>query len=122
MELKKYMSLELGGKIRGLNFNWGTLKCLDGLIEGDPLEYKAESDKLADLTHYIIRITHAALLSNCLSKKESPDFNAEDVEIWVNELSGFEIEQIINHYNSILTPPKNYANGEVGADTQTANV
>lgn len=120
--LKNYLSLELGGKTRGLKFNIGTLKCLKDVAGVDPLDFKAESDKLSDLLPYAEKILHAALLSNCLSKKEDPDFTTEDVTEWVNELDIPTVTDIIGRYNGIFSTPKSQANGEVGADTQFINV
>lgn len=123
MGLNNYMSLEIGGKVRGLKFNVGTLKCLGDIINGeDPLKFKAQSDNFADILPYATKIAHAAMLSNCLSKKEAPDFTAEDVEQWVNDLSGFDLTTIINNYNGIFNQPKSSANGEVGKDTQPGEV
>lgn len=122
MGINKYMSLEIGGKVRGLNFNWGTVKCLDEIIDVDALSYKPKSDSIKDVDEYVKNITHAALLSNCLSKKEAPSFTSEDVAIWINDLSGFEIEQIMEHYHSMFKPPKPSANGEVSKDTQPGQV
>lgn len=118
MGLNNYMSLEIGGKVRGLKFNVGLLKCLEGIIGGDPLQYKTEGSSFSEILPFAINITHAALLSNCLSKKEAPDFTAEDVEQWVNDLSGYDLTEIINQYNGIFSQPKPSANGEVGKDTQ----
>ena len=119
MGLNNYMSLEIGGRVRGLKFNVGLLKCLEQIIGSDPLEYKSQSGSFVDILPFAINITHAALLSNCLSKKEAPDFTAEDVEQWVNDLSGFELTDIISRYNGIFNQPKPSANGEVGHDTQS---
>lgn len=120
--LKNYLSLELGGKTRGLKFNIGTLKCLKDVAGIDPLDFKAESDKLSDLLPYAEKILHAALLSNCLSKKEDPDFSAADVAEWMDELDIPTVTDIITRYNSIFATPKSAANGEVGKDTQLVNV
>jgi hypothetical protein len=119
--LKNYMTLKLGGQVRGLKFNIGTLKCLRDITGIDPLAYKAESDTFQDLLPYATKIMHAALLSNCLSKKEQPDFRDEDVSVWVDELSVAELTEVIAHYNSIFTT-KLSANGEVGKDTQIVNI
>lgn len=119
MGFKNYMSLELGDKVRGLKFNVGTLKCLGEITGEDPLTFKAEGEEFKAILPYAVKITHAALLSNCLSKKESPDFSAEDVKMWVNDLSGYELTQIISYYNAIFSPPKASANGEVSKDTQS---
>jgi hypothetical protein len=117
-----YLSLELGGKVRGLKFNIGTLRCLKDVAGVDPLDFKAESDKLSDLLPYAEKILHAALLSNCLSKKEAPDFTAEDIAAWFNDLDLPIITDVINRYNGIFSTNKPSANGEVGKDTQIVNV
>lgn len=122
MGFKNYMSLEIGGKVRGLKFNVGTLKCLGDVTCKDPLQYKSEGESFTEILPYAINITHAALLSNCLSKKEQPDFTAAEVEEWVNDLSGFDLTEIINHYNAIFAPPKPSANGEVSKDTQPGQI
>lgn len=116
------MSLELGGAVRGLKFNIGTLKYLGELTGVDPFQFKAEGNNFSDLLPYAIKITHAALLSNCLSKKQDPDFTDADVQSWVDDLSISELTEIVNHYNAIFASPKASANGEVSADTQSANV
>ena len=118
MGLNNYLSLEIGGRVRGLKFNVGTFKCLGEIIGADPLQFKAEGESFADILPYAAKITYAALLSNCLSKKEAPDFAGEDVNQWVTDLSGYELTDIINRYNSIFARPKPSANGEVGKDTQ----
>lgn len=118
---KNYLSLELGGIQRGLKFNIGTLRCLKDVTGIDPLDFKAESDKISDLLPYAEKLMHAALLSNCLSKKEQATFTVEDVTIWFNDLDIATITDIINHYNNIFSASPS-ANGEVGADTQQAVV
>lgn len=116
------MALELGGKQRGLKFNIGTLKFLRDVTGIDPMEYKAESNNFDVLLPYATNILHAALLSNCLSKKDDPDFTAEDVKQWVDELTVSDLTAVILKYNEIFLSPKTQANGEVGADTQPVNV
>jgi hypothetical protein len=116
--VKNYLSLELGGKARGLKFNIGTLRCIKDVAGIDPLSFKAESEKLDDLLVYAEKIMHAALLSNCLSKKEPVDFKAEDVATWFNDLDMPTITEIINLYNGIFSTGQPSANGEVGKDTQ----
>jgi hypothetical protein len=116
--LKNYLSLELGGKSRGLKFNIGTLKCLKEVAGIDPLDFKAESESLSDLLPYAEKIMHAALLSNCLIKKEAPDFTAADVSDWFIDLDIPIITDIINRYNEIFRTSTPSVNGEVGKDTQ----
>lgn len=120
--VKNYLSLELGGKARGLKFNIGTLRCLKDVAGVDPLDFKAESDKFSDLLPYAEKILHAALLSNCLSKKEHADFTDADVSEWMNELDVPTITEIITLYNGIFSTPKLSANREVGKDTQSVIV
>jgi hypothetical protein len=122
MGFKNYISMEIGGKVRGLKFNVGTLKCLADITGTDPLKYKSESDNFTDILPYATKIVHAALLSNCLSKKEAPDFSGEDIELWINDLTGFELTEAINYFNWMFLPPKSTANGEVSKDTQPGEV
>lgn len=116
--VKNYLSLELGGKTRGLKFNIGTLKCMKEISGDDPLELKAEGSDLFSLLPFAERVLHAALLANCLSKKEAADFTADDVAEWMNELDVPTITDIVNLYTGIFTVPKSSANGEVSKDTQ----
>jgi hypothetical protein len=108
----------LGGVSRGLKFNIGTLKCLKDVTGVDPTDFKAESSNFSDLLPYAEKILHAALLSNCLSKKEPPDFTAEDITTWMNELDVPTLTMVINLYNGIFAIQTPSANGEVGKDTQ----
>lgn len=119
---KNYLSLELGGKQRGLKFNIGTLKCLKDVTGVEPTDFKADSTNFSDLLPYAEKILHAALLSNCLSKKEPAEFTTDDVTDWMNELDVPTITIIINLYNGIFTVSEPSANGEVGKDTQSAIV
>jgi hypothetical protein len=116
--VNNYMCLELGGIARGLKFNIGTLRCLSDVAGIDPIDFKAESNKLNDLLPFAEKIFHAALLSNCLSKKDAPDFTKEDISEWFNDLDFKTVTSIINHYNSIFNTGKESANGEVSKDTQ----
>jgi hypothetical protein len=120
--VKNYMSLELGGKVRGLKFNVRTLDCFQELFGIDPLTFKAESESYKDIRPYAEKIFHAALLSNCLSKKEQPDFVAEDVAEWMKDLSGYEITTVCTTWNGMWLTPNTAVNGEVGKDTQAAIV
>lgn len=118
--MKNYLQLELGGKPRGLKFNLGTLNYIQELTGTDPFEFKATGSAYSDLLPMATTIVHAALLSNCLSKQEAPDFTENDVRAWMNDIEGVgTLADIINRYNNILNPPKSQANGEVSADTQT---
>jgi len=119
--VNNYLSLELGGKARGLKFNIGTLRCIKDVAGVDPLDFKAESELFTDILPYAEKIFHAALLSNCLSKKEPADFTADDVTAWFNDLDMPTITDIINRYNSIFSASPS-ANGEVGKDTQLVDV
>lgn len=120
--MKNYMQMELGGKVRGLKFNIGTLKYLKEITGVDPVDFKAESNKMEDLIPFATKILHAALLSNIAIKKESPDFIADDVQTWVDDLTVVDLTEVIYKYNEIFTLPKPTANGEVGKNTQLVNV
>jgi len=110
------MSLQLGGKQRGLKFNIGTLNCLRKQYDVDPLNWKSEGGTWDNVFPYGVKILHAALLSNCASKKEEPDFTKEDVEEWANDLSAGELTEVIVSYNNIFSTSKEKANGEVSKD------
>lgn len=116
------MALELGGKTRGLKFNIGTLKYLKEVTGIDPMDFKVESNRFDELLPYATSILHAALLSNCLSKREDPDFSADDIKVWVNELSVGDLTEVIYMYNGIFAVSKPSVNGEVDKDTQLANL
>lgn len=113
------MQLELGGKVRGLKFNMGTYKALEEITGQDPLTYVPESQLHKDLRPYALNVFHAALLSNCKSKKVDPDFTAEDVIEWFDELSITEVTEIINKHSG-KDDSKPSVNGEADKDTQPA--
>lgn len=117
--MKNYLQLELGGKLRGLKFNIGTLHFIQELTGTDPFEFQAASTSFNDLIPYVTHIVHAALLSNCASKKEDPDFTGQNVDEWVNDMNVPILTDIVALYNAIIAVPKATANGEVGANTQT---
>lgn len=110
------MSLQLGGKARGLKFNIGTLQKLKEVYDVDPLNWKSEGTTWDNVFPYGVKILHAALLSNCMSKKEEPDFTQENVEEWALELSAGDLTEVINSYNRIWSTSKEKANGEVSKD------
>jgi hypothetical protein len=117
---KNYITLLLGDKERGLKFNVGTLNFLQSEFDIDPLLFKAESTGWKDLLPYAVKIIYVALLSNCRSKKEEPDFKLADVEQWAEELTGADLTQVVNMWNGqfIFSQKEPSANGEVGKDTQ----
>lgn len=115
---KKYISLELGGQNRGLNFNINTLDYMQSEFDIDPLQFKAESTSWKDLRPYATKIVYVALLSNYKSKKAEIDFSIEDVEAWVGELNGAELTQVVNLWNGQFTAVAEPSpNGEVGSST-----
>lgn len=113
---RKYITLELGGQERGLNFNVNTLEFMQTELGIDPLAYKAESTAWKDLLPYVVNIVYVALLSNCKSKKVDPDFTLENVKEWVGELSGAEMSKVATMWNGQFNdiPQDPSANGEVG--------
>jgi hypothetical protein len=117
---KNYITLLLGEKERGLKFNVGTLNFLQSEFDIDPLLFKAESTGWKDLLPYAVKIIYVAMLSNCRSKKEEPDFKLADVEQWAEELTGADLTQVVNMWNGqfIFSQKEPSANGEVGKDTQ----
>jgi hypothetical protein len=112
---KKYITLELGGKQRGLNFNINTLDFMQSEFDIDPLQFKAESTSWKDLRPYATKIVYVALLSNCKGRKEQPDFEQSDVEVWVGELNGAELTKVVDMWNGQFTVASEPSpNGEVG--------
>jgi hypothetical protein len=83
---KNYIQVELGGKLRGLKFNMGTLRILGELTETDPLKLTTDASEVKTLYGYLKNIVYASLQSNCLNKKEVVDFSEQDVQSWVDEL------------------------------------
>lgn len=116
---KKYITLELGGQERGLNFNVNTLEFMQTELGIDPLAYKAESTAWKDLLPYVVNIVYVALLSNYKSKKIDADFTLEQVREWVGELSGAELSKVATMWNGQFNdiPQEKSANGEVGNST-----
>jgi hypothetical protein len=121
---KNYLSLNLGGKERGLKFNNRTINIIGDLTGNDPLTFIPPSSAWKDLLEYTSTILHAALLSNLASTKEQPDFVKADIDEWLNDLAPEQIYTISNVYAQLLTPSIITTNGEVSSDTrgQATNV
>jgi hypothetical protein len=117
---KNYITLLLGEKERGLKFNVGTLNFMQSEFDIDPLTFKAETTDWKNLLPYAEKIIYVAMLSNCRSKKEQPDFKLADITLWVEELNAADLTQVINMWNGqfLFSQKEPSANGEVGKDTQ----
>ena len=113
--MKNYLQLEIGDQVRGLKFNMRTLDFIQQLTGKDPFTFRAASNDFKDVKEYALVIFHAALLSNCASKKEEPDFKAEEVAEWFHELNPSDVWLIVN---TLSEPVETPANGEVSKDTQ----
>lgn len=113
--MKNYLQLEVGEKARGLKFNMRTLDFIADLTGKDPFSFKPDAEDLKGVSKYAQTIFHAALLSNCASKKEVPDFAEEEVKEWFAELTPGDVALIIDMINAPAQMP---ANGEVSKDTQ----
>lgn len=111
---KNYLQLELGGKKRGLKFNMNTLDKIEQLTGEDPTQFLPATKSYSDAKKYAIILIHAALLSNCDSKKEEPDFTESDVTEWYKELTFSEVTEVINVFKG-----KEAGSGEADGDTQT---
>jgi hypothetical protein len=94
---KNYLRLELGGRERGLNFNMGCLKNIQEISNRDPFSLSVEGDVQHQMRELSI-IVYSALLSNCKSKKEEPDFIEADVVNWVEELDFDEALNVLNAF------------------------
>lgn len=71
-----YISLKIGGKVRGIKF--GNRALLDLIAKHQLQEgVKFSFDLMVDLVYF-------GLLNNCRIKKEDPDFTADDVAEWVD--------------------------------------
>jgi hypothetical protein len=99
---KRQMNLDLGGTTRTLRFNVCTLQCIQEITGQDPLHFKVQSEKWADILPYAINLVHASLLSEYKSKRQQPDFTDEDIKAWVDDLSANELTDVINNYNAIF--------------------
>lgn len=112
------MSLELGGKNRGLPFKIGTLRQLKGLIEGDPFDFLSAkvSGDLDEQIEVVALIAYASLLANAKTKKEDPDFTKQDVQDWMDDL---DFEQVVNILNFFKRAYIGEPSGEEGAHTRT---
>lgn len=99
-----YIQKTLGGVARGLKFNLETLVAFQQITGLDPIASLQRDNVWAEVYPYTIKIIHAALISNCKSKKEQPDFTAEDVEKWVGEeLALDDLTGILTAYYGIFS-------------------
>jgi hypothetical protein len=109
--MSKYLQKELGGRKLGLKFNIGTV-FIAREVAGEEIAHVP-----ADLQESVI-ITYSALLSNCRTKKEEPDFTLKDVAEWVLDLGSLkDIKDISEAFQGII---KLDVPQEGNADTQQA--
>lgn len=92
---KNYLSLELGGKPRGLKFNFGTLEHIEQITGEEPMSFTFDSTNYKSLRQGTGVIVYAGLLTNCAIKNEEPDFTKEDVEAWVKDMDMPEIMSVM---------------------------
>lgn len=92
-----YYKLNLGGKDRGLNFKMGTLRYIGELTKNDPLKFEV-TNSIGGQYEVVCTIIHAALLCNCDSKNIEPDFTANDVKKWVDELDPLQAIEVIKAF------------------------
>lgn len=100
---KNTIVMEIGGAQRTLRFNIRTMNCLQEITGIDPLQFKAESDTWSEILPYATKIIHAALLAECMCNKQEPDFTADDVQNWINDLNGADLLDVITRYNAMFT-------------------
>jgi hypothetical protein len=115
---KNYLQFDFGGKILGAKFNNRTINIIGELTGVDPLTFVPKSETWTDLLAYTGVLFHAALLSNLATKKEDPDFDAEQVKEWLLDMDTAQVYYINQVYQQSLNPTIVTANGEVGKDTQ----
>lgn len=87
-----YTTLELGGKKRGIKF--GNRALLDfgakhNIMNGEPLVFSYE---------VIVDLVYFGLLNNCMVKRETPDFDHDDVQIWVDEAPLEKLMQVFGTF------------------------
>jgi hypothetical protein len=114
-----YLQLDLGGVKRGLKFNMMTCELLEEITGQDPLQQLGivKDRNFKELKGVVFDIFYAALLSNCKSKKEEPDFTKEQALDWFNfDLHPVYLYKIIQAFNSVHSEFS--ANGEGGKESE----
>lgn len=113
---KNYISLEIGGKKRGLPFKAGTLRRIGEMTGDDPYNFFSQlGDNLSGQLKQVAVIIYNSLLANAATKKEEPDFTLEDVQGWVDEMDMEEITLVATTFvNAYVSKPS----GEEGANTR----
>jgi hypothetical protein len=119
-----YYQIETGDRKRGLKFNNRTMDFIEKITGKDAFQFQpafveGQNPTYKALVDFATTIIHAALLSNCASKKEEPDFSADDVAEWVNELAPADIYKATDAFRTLVTPDiKTDVAREGNADTQ----
>ena len=87
-----YISLELGGKQRGLKFNQMAVITMTNYMDFDNLA-----------ATYGYALVYAGLVANCYVKREEPDFNFEQVCDWVESLTPEDLLKVRECFESTQT-------------------
>lgn len=117
--MNNYLSLEIGGKQRGLLYDFGTLEQIEDITGEDPLEFAFDIKNFKSLREGSNILIYAGLLSNCDYHKVEPDFSYDDVKGWVKRLSPAQILSVITTWGRAKSI---VASGEGGTDTRDQNL
>ena len=93
--MKGYISLNIGGKTRGIKFgNMALLELISKGAIGDKTEFSF--DLIVDLVYH-------GLLNNCFNKKEDPDFTFDEVSAWVDDAEFASLMQVFEVFQASYT-------------------
>lgn len=97
--MNNYISVELGGKVRGLKFGVRAILTAAKMLNISLSELKFDfSDFKTQAT-----VIYCGLVSNCALKREDIDFTIEDVEIWADDLSLIKLTEIFKVFADSLS-------------------
>lgn len=120
---KNYIQVELGGKMRGLKFNLGTLKHIGEITGEDPFAFSVNIKEYAQFMKDLGIIIYAGLLSNAQSKKIEPDFNFEEANRWALELENIQDAlTIVSGYHSAFQVTPISREGDKDTQPEAAEV
>lgn len=107
---KNYLSIELGGKIRGIKLDLGAKEIAAEL-------FKEEGSVSSDVKAAAI-ILYSGMVSVCEIKGEDPDFTIEDVRKWARRIDMDQAKEIVAVWNKAYGLDKGETPVEGSSDTQ----
>lgn len=115
--MKTYIQVNLGGQLRGLKFNLGTLRHIGDITGNDPFKFIVNVSEYDPFMKDFRVIVYAGLLSNYDSMKREPEFTQEEVRVWVDEIDNMrEALRIVNAFSEAYKTES--VSGEGDEDTQ----